>query len=376
VSSGVPQHESAEDLFEDAPCGLLTTTPDGTIGRVNRTFEHWVGTSRDELRGRRFQDLLVIGGRIYYETHIAPLLLMQGAVREVAVDLRGPDGAALPALLNAVLRRDADGRPQGIRVVVVDATDRRRYEQELVRARRQEHDIAQQLQQGLLAGELPHAQGVEVRAAYRPAESGLEVGGDWYDAFWLDDERIGLVVGDVVGRGIEAATTMGQLRSAARAFALSGASPGRLLEFVDAYARRHDVGRMATVVYAAVHVASGRMEFACAGHPPPLLLPAGGQPHFSWDGRSLPLDALRTAAPVTRTAATCHLPPGSSVLLFTDGLVERRGRPLDAGLEALRDAAARHGPGAPQRLADTLVRELHDPGHVDDVCVLAAHVGG
>jgi PAS domain S-box-containing protein len=138
--------ESAEDLFEDAPCGYIATLLDGTIVRINRTFESWTGYTREDLlAGTRFQDLLSPGGRIYHETHYAPLLQMQGSVQEIAVEIMRADGSRLPALLNSVVRCDDAGRPQLIRTTVLDASDRRRYEEELLHARRREQEIAQQL---------------------------------------------------------------------------------------------------------------------------------------------------------------------------------------------------------------------------------------
>src|SRR5687767_11511352 len=191
-----------EDLYERAPCGYLSTDLGGRIVKVNGTFLEWTGYSRDELVGaRRFQDLLSPGGRIYHETHYAPLLRMQGSVREIAVEIVRADGTRLPALVNAVVRRDEAGEPRAIRTTVFDATDRRRYEEELLRARRREEEVALELQRSLLAGTLLEGEGVEIGVAYRPGVKGLEVGGDWHDAFWLEPgERIGLVVGDVVGR--------------------------------------------------------------------------------------------------------------------------------------------------------------------------------
>ena len=143
TSGDEPREDSAEDLFENAPCGYLSTLPDGTIVRVNRTFEAWTGLHREALVGtRRFQDLLSPGGRIYHETHYAPLLRMQGTVQEVAVEIVRADGTRLPALINSVLHTDDHGNPQRVRTTVFDATDRRSYEQELMRARRQEQETA------------------------------------------------------------------------------------------------------------------------------------------------------------------------------------------------------------------------------------------
>ena len=123
------------DLYENAPCGYLSTTPDGTIVKVNRTMCLWTGRTADELVGARFPDLLSIGGRIFHETHYAPLLRMQGAVREIAVDVVRVDGTALPCLLNAVELRDDEDKPVLVRATLFDATARRRYETELLAAR-------------------------------------------------------------------------------------------------------------------------------------------------------------------------------------------------------------------------------------------------
>jgi phosphoserine phosphatase RsbU/P len=172
--------DSAEDLFENAPCGYLSTRLDGTLVRVNRTFETWTGYSRAALLGaRRLPDLLSPGARIYYETHVAPLLLMQGFAREIAVDIVRADGSRLPALINATLRSDEHGRPGIIRTTVFDATERRRYEQELMRARRHEQEIAQRLQLSLLACSPPQADGLQIEFEYRPGVRGTQVGGDW-----------------------------------------------------------------------------------------------------------------------------------------------------------------------------------------------------
>jgi PAS domain S-box-containing protein len=136
--------ESAEELYENAPCGYLTTRPDGTIARVNRTLLRWTGYDADALlSGRRFQDLLTVPGRIYYETHFAPLLRLQGEVREVAFDLLLDNGARLPVLVNSVEHRDGRGEPVSIRTTLLDATDRRRYERELILARRRAEQLAE-----------------------------------------------------------------------------------------------------------------------------------------------------------------------------------------------------------------------------------------
>ncbi|GJE14780.1 hybrid sensor histidine kinase/response regulator [Methylobacterium longum] len=134
--SEVQEADELEDLFENAPCGYLSTLPNGRISRANRTFSTWTGFASEQLVGRRFLDLLNIAGKIYYETHFAPLLRMQGSFNEVALDLVRADKTTLPVLVNAVVRRDEAGAIRFIRVTVFNASDRRRYERELLEARR------------------------------------------------------------------------------------------------------------------------------------------------------------------------------------------------------------------------------------------------
>jgi PAS domain S-box-containing protein len=128
--------ESVEDLYEHAPCGYLSALPGGLVVKVNQTFLTWTGFTREDLVGqKRFQDLLTAGGRIFHETHYAPLLRMQGAVREIAVEIVCADGRRLPALINSALTRDAAGEPSFVRTTVFNATDRKEYERELLRER-------------------------------------------------------------------------------------------------------------------------------------------------------------------------------------------------------------------------------------------------
>jgi phosphoserine phosphatase RsbU/P len=368
--------DSAEELFEDAPCGYLTTGLDGRIVKVNRTFETWTGLDRSDLIGaRRFAELLSPGGRIFYETHLLPLLHMQGWVREIAVELGGAEGRALPALVNAVLRRNAAGEPRAIRITVFDATDRRRYEEELLRARNREREIAQRLQESLLEGALTDDPRLPTGIVYRPSGRGLQVGGDWYDAFAIAEDRIALVVGDVVGHGLEAAATMGQLRSAIRALASTDLAPAALLGALDGYAHRHDVGRYATVAYAEIDVARGAMVLSCAGHMPPAVLEPGETARYVLDGRSAPLDVHRTTT--ARPQTEVCFSPGALLAFFTDGLIERPDVALDESLAALLAELDRHRGRPAQAFADEVAAAMLDGGETkDDVCLVAARWTG
>jgi phosphoserine phosphatase RsbU/P len=361
---------SPEELFEEAPCGFVITRLDGAIVRVNRTFEEMIGFAREQLvAGRRLQDLLTPGGRIYHETHYAPLLRMQGWVKEIAVELIRADGTRLAALINSVVGTDRAGDSQVVRTTVFDATDRRRYEQELLRARNREREIAGKLQRSMLTGSLPEDPRLDLAVQYQPAVDTLEVGGDWYDAFWTGERSIGVVVGDVVGRGLEAAAAMGQLRSAIRALASTGLAPGALLDALDRYANQYGVGEMATVACAQLDLETGELRIACAGHPPPVIAEPGRRPWFVLDGRSAPLDVYSTSA--TRPEADLVLAQDAALVLFTDGLVERVDRPIDTGLDQLLTELG-HRAGVPARdvAADLSRIMLADSRTRDDVCVV------
>jgi sigma-B regulation protein RsbU (phosphoserine phosphatase) len=365
--------DTAEDLFDEAPCGYVSTRLDGTIIQVNRTFETWIGRSRAELLGKtRFQELLSPGGRIYYETHYSPLLRMQGSVREIAVEIARADGSLLPALINSSIRVDTDGQPRVVRTTIFDATERRQYERELLDTRQRERKMAQQLQRSLLSGELPVSGRLELGVSYAAATRGTEVGGDWYDAFWLiQDQTVGLVVGDVMGHGIEAAATMGQLRSAVRAFASTGLTPAGVLTALDEFSRRHQIGQMTTLVFAELQLETRSLRFACAGHPPPIILQPSLDPEIAWEGRSLPINV--TLETRSRPQADISLPLGSTIVLYTDGLTENRERPNEDGIAQLLDELADQSTQPFNGLTEAVVRGLN-PTDADDICLLAAHL--
>jgi len=133
------------DLFEHAPCGYVSTDTSGRLTNVNATLGEWLGLEPSALLGRKFQDLLNIAGKVYFETHFAPLLRMQGFFNEVALDLVAANGSKVPVLVNAVERRRGDGSPAGMRIAIFNASDRRLYESQLRGARRRADALAEEL---------------------------------------------------------------------------------------------------------------------------------------------------------------------------------------------------------------------------------------
>ncbi len=296
-------------------------------------------------------------------------------------DAGGPDPgcAVLPLVARGVvlgtlaLRMPVARRTAAEEVFLTDLADRAGLTLENVRLYEQERAIARTLQRSLLIGSMPSDSRFVVENHYQAGAQDLEVGGDWYDAFMITKNKLALVVGDVVGRGIDAATTMGQLRSAIRALASAEAGPAELLKSLDRFVDRVESARMATVVYAEIALDTGLMTYACAGHLPPLLQEPASAPRYLLDGRSAPLGSR--AGRRGRTEDTVRLSSGSRLLLYTDGLIERRNRPIDRGFEVLaREWSRRRNspmPGLAAGIADLLV----GPEHADDVCLLCLTLG-
>ncbi|MFI8193295.1 SpoIIE family protein phosphatase [Streptomyces sp. NPDC085946] len=229
----------------------------------------------------------------------------------------------------------------------------------------QQRETAVALQRAILGPALLPT-GFAVR--YEPAARPLEVGGDWYDTVTLPDGRIGIVVGDCVGHGLEAASIMGQLRSACRALLLREPSPARTLMALDRFAADLPGAVCTTVFCGVLDPATGQLAYSSAGHPPGILVRPDGSSRLLDEGSSLPL-AVRPGR--ERSDSVCTLPARSTLLLYTDGLVERRRRSLTAGIEQA-GAALREGQDlSVDELATELMRRLEpDGGYEDDVAVL------
>jgi PAS domain S-box-containing protein len=235
---------------------------------------------------------------------------------------------------------------------------------------REEHHAAVTLQRSLLPDSLPEMAGLELAARYRPAGRGIEVGGDWYDALRLGEQLV-VVVGDVAGRGIEAASVMGQLRNALRAYAFEGQSPAQALERLNRLATASEGAEMATLLYVVIDPGSGRLEYVRAGHPPALVRQPDGTVIRLEDRGSPPLGVSQGS--VYRSGSHA-LAEGSLVLLYTDGLIERRDKPIEAQLDRLENAL-RDSPSDLQECCDFLLRAMEvDDEAGDDTALLVLRV--
>lgn len=241
------------------------------------------------------------------------------------------------------------------------------------RARAEAEAIAGTLQRHLLPDRLPEVPGLAMAARYRPSERLAQVGGDWYDAIELPGGGIGLVIGDVVGHGVHAATLMGELRAALRAYAVSQpSSPAAVVGSLNAFVvSTHSARMVATLLYMVVDEDGAHVRFASAGHLPPLLMGADGDTRFLEYRHDPPLGAEER---IDFGEWEGELDTGSTVMLYTDGLVERRGEAIDAGLERLREVFSA-GPADLERLCSHVLERALEHGDArDDIALLAVRL--
>ncbi|MCN9243219.1 SpoIIE family protein phosphatase [Streptomyces sp. RY43-2] len=277
---------------------------------------------------------------------------------------KAPDGRSYTFTCTPVdLPDDAAG---GVLVFATDVTDHAEAAERLRASEREQRETAVTLQRSLLPQELEQPDDLRIAATYQPGGTEAAVGGDWYDVITLGGGRTALVIGDVMGRGVRAAAVMGQLRTAVRAYARLDLPPHEVLQLLDGLAAEIDANQIATCVYAVHDPNEGRLVYASAGHLPILVRDENG-------------DVLRADEPTgpplgtggwIHTSGSVPLAPGSTAVLYTDGLVERRDADLDEGIAALENALA-GATGTPQVICDRLLRSAGvTAGHDDDVAVL------
>jgi serine phosphatase RsbU (regulator of sigma subunit) len=335
---------------------FLMTDSGGDPSQLNADAE-----TRELIEGLGFRSALVvpmtIGARCIGVLAIGddrPIPL-GAAELELAMDLGRRTGSAYERarLLRAEQERSADAL---------------RESEERLAA---EHRLVEVLQRTILPEQLPHLPSLEVAAFYQPAETGIEVGGDWYDAFPHPDGGIVIVVGDVAGHGVVAATLMGRLRNVARAFALENPDPASVLQRLDNMLLTLETDAFATAIAAHFDPSTRVLTWARAGHPPPLLCTDGHAEFLDRIGGT-PLGTIATEY----ESSTRTLDEGSLLLLYTDGLVERRSHPIDEGLAWLALRVSNAGNTDLDALCASLIAErFGDQPSEDDICLFALRTG-
>jgi PAS domain S-box-containing protein len=353
------------ELADTAPAMMWTTDTDGLITFVNQGWLRFTGTTFQEEMGASWalgvhpEDAEMVLST--WDEALAERREWEGEYRlkHHTGEYRWIHDRGVPRIVGE--------RFVGYVGTAIDIHERKTMEGRLLEVYQREHRIAETLQRSLLPERLPPIEGVALAARYLPGARGAAIGGDWYDVLERPDGRVALVVGDVAGPGLRAAASMGQLRNAFRAYGMVEASPAEVVARINRLVMSGVEQVMATVLYIVLDRESGEVAWSAAGHPPPLVIAPDGA-RFLEGGRSVPIGA---ADPAVFREATAILPPGSSLLLYTDGLVERRGTPLEDRLAELAAAAESAGDELGE-MCEHVIRVLlgdADPG--DDVALLA-----
>ncbi|MER7490662.1 SpoIIE family protein phosphatase [Streptomyces sp. NPDC126497] len=399
-------------LFAMTPSPYLVLDPDLTIVEVNEAYLRVTGRTRDELVGRYLfeahprnpadpdaagtRNLTASLQRVLRSKRPDTMAVQKydilvsgrpGVFREkwwspVNIPVLGADGEVrwiihrVEDMTEFVLTRPRRPRPEGpdrereaMEVeLFTRAQELQRLNEELREAHDREHRTALALQEVMLHS--PDLAGHrEIAVRYMPATRSLNVCGDWYDVVDLSDDRFTVAVGDVVGHGLEAAAVMGMLRSALSAAVRAIHEPGRAMDVLGGYARTFEGALATTAVKAVIDTRHRHITYTSAGHLPPVLSRPDGTVVLLDQATDPPLGVLIDQGP--RPQATVPYTPGDTLVLYTDGLVERRGEDIDAGLNRLADALARHARLSPVELADTLLTRLGvAEGGRDDIALV------
>lgn len=375
-----------EDLWENGPSGQLAATTDGCILVVNTTLASWLGSTPNALCGKQINDLFTVGGRIHYETHLSPLLQMSGRLDEISIELQSVDGSRRSVFLSANVKSGDDGRPALLRVAIHDARERRSYERALLEERQRAESalaraesLTDTLRRSLLPPSLSVPQGLSAAAHYQPSMQ--DIGGDFYDLFPLSHNTSGFFLGDVCGKGPEAAAITSLTRYTLRTAAVIDPDPITVLQRLNDVLGQEFRGgqpRFCTVLFGTLTPDDGgfTVRLAGGGHPAPLLL--GGSGEVGYLDVSGGMAVGLTDRP-RFVAASFRLDPGDTMLLYSDGLTEAR---VGAGIHrydddgALRTFMTTLAP-ATTDVVVTEIRSLLDSfgsGVEDDTAVLALGV--
>ncbi|MGW4101643.1 PP2C family protein-serine/threonine phosphatase [Streptomyces sp. NPDC004976] len=403
-----PSKIDYEAVFQALPSAVALFTTDLVYAEVNEAFLRSMGRTREQVVGRHLWDafpdnprdpavpgmrklrdslrwVAATGQRDAMTLHRYDVQLPDrpGAWEErywspVNVPVFGPDGQVAMLLHREEditdLIRTRGGRPDGDEATALEdelyirARELQEINERLREAHARQREVALSLQEAMLPAPEP-LRHYQAAVRYRPAVNALHVCGDWYDLAELPGDRIAAAVGDVVGQGLAAAGVMGQLRSALSAASRVTDSPARALEVLGLYARSVDGAESTTAVQTVIDCAQRTITYSSAGHPPPALLHPDGSVDYLDRATDPPLGARPEHD--TRPQAETTFTEGATLVLYTDGLIERRHEDIDSGLARLADSLTRHQGTDPETLADALLADLIPPaGSSDDTALV------
>ncbi len=329
------------ELFEQAPAAYVVFARDGLILEANNAFLQLVGReAEDVVQMHALPSVLTVGGRIYFETHLMPHLDLNDHVDEVALEVAHSSGTRTPILLSANVCRGSTPDEYVVRAVLFEARERRRYEADLLRSTRaaeaseqRANDLSRTLQKTLIPPTPPVIPGLDVATEYRPAGDGHEVGGDFYDVFNIAPGTWFIVLGDVAGKGIPAATITSLIRHAVRSLAMEHVDPSSLLHALDRELQHENVERFCTLVALRVtNAGSGwQVDGSVGGHPLPVLAKADGSVrHLGVPGSLVGI----LDEPEYQTFSHAF-GPDEFLVLYTDGITEAKHDREQFGTERL-----------------------------------------
>jgi PAS domain S-box-containing protein len=324
-------------------------------GEFGGTFEDWIASLHPEDRA----DCLARVERALADP--GPYVLQHRTI--------WADGSIHHIECRGMVLVDETGAPTGTTGVAIDVTDRQRHEAAVTEALEHQHEVVDTLQQALLPAALPQVRGTKLAARYVAAETSAAVGGDWYAVLALPDDRLGLAIGDVAGHGLSAVADMAAVRFSLRALALTEPAPETVLARLNEVVRVFESDTMITAIYGVLDSRSRKWTYATAGHCPAVIRDSQGNTRLVDE----PCDPPLGIAESFRRHST-HIDAGETLVLYTDGLIERRGELITIGLDRLQ-RAVRAGPADPDALCAYLSEEMfRDAAPKDDVAMLVVSI--
>ena len=356
-----------DTLLQEAPVGFAFIDPDLRFSHVNRRLAETNRRSLTDHVGRSIHEVVP-----HLASQIEPVLrrVIDEGVPMTDIEIVGETPAA-PGQTRVWEESFYPVRAAGIGiigagVVVVEVTEQRREQARLRRLVDREREIARRLQAGLLPTDIPAVEGFEITARYAAGTAGLTVGGDWYEVLEISDRDVALVVGDAVGHDLDAAIAMSQIRGALTGLSHTTDDPATVVERLDEWAAHNPSALASTLFYGRLDPQTGMLRYTLAGHHPPLVVHGdGGHDWFDADPGP-PIGMVST-----RVTNECPFRPGDTLICYTDGLIEDREEPIEAGRRRLVETAVElNSIASLSEFTDALLRRVPNPAGEDDIVLL------